>query len=240
MSFTSQEMSSDSLVEVSGRRFRHLKTVLKLKKGDELRLGMIGGRIGRGQIIDESQESCHIQFVLDRNPPVPLPVHLILALPRPKSLPRILHLATNMGVKEITFINTWRVEKPFWSSDYLDQASVEKACRLGLEQAVDTIMPKVNFERRFRPYVEDRLPQICARTCNYLAHPYSQALNQNQILAEIESHQKFCLALGPEGGFIPFEVECLRKAGFRPFSFSQRVLKLEAALPALLSQFTHS
>ena len=42
------------------------------------------------------------------------------------------------------------------------------------------------------------------------------------------------LALGPEGGFIPYEVESFRQRGFTPVSLGDRILSVEVALTAAL------
>ena len=44
------------------------------------------------------------------------------------------------------------------------------------------------------------------------------------------------LAIGPEGGWIPYEVELLQKAGLQPVQLGQRILRVENAVPALLAR----
>ena len=39
------------------------------------------------------------------------------------------------------------------------------------------------------------------------------------------------VAIGPEGGWVPFEVELLEAHGFRPFSLGPRILRVETAVP---------
>ena len=43
-------------------------------------------------------------------------------------------------------------------------------------------------------------------------------------------------AIGPEGGFIPNEIEMLGRIGFRPVTLGPRILHVEAAVPALLAK----
>jgi 16S rRNA (uracil1498-N3)-methyltransferase len=42
--------------------------------------------------------------------------------------------------------------------------------------------------------------------------------------------------IGPEGGFIPYEVDKLRQAGCQPVSLGPRILRVETALTALLAR----
>ncbi|MFQ3257413.1 MAG: 16S rRNA (uracil1498-N3)-methyltransferase, partial [Porticoccaceae bacterium] len=44
------------------------------------------------------------------------------------------------------------------------------------------------------------------------------------------------LAIGPEGGFIPFEIEKLVQVGFDPVHLGSRILRVENAVPALISR----
>ena len=44
------------------------------------------------------------------------------------------------------------------------------------------------------------------------------------------------LAVGPEGGFSDFEIETFEKQGFEAVHLGERILRVEAAVPALLSR----
>jgi RsmE family RNA methyltransferase len=44
------------------------------------------------------------------------------------------------------------------------------------------------------------------------------------------------LAIGPEGGWVPFELELLEGRGFQRFAAGPRVLRVDTAVPFLLGQ----
>jgi 16S rRNA U1498 N3-methylase RsmE len=44
------------------------------------------------------------------------------------------------------------------------------------------------------------------------------------------------LAIGPEGGWIPYEVEKLQEAGLQPVQLGERILRVETAVTALLAR----
>jgi RsmE family RNA methyltransferase len=44
------------------------------------------------------------------------------------------------------------------------------------------------------------------------------------------------LAIGPEGGWIPYEVDLLNKAGLQPVQLGDRILRVETAVTALLAR----
>lgn len=218
-------------VRLSGRRRHHVLEVHRAEVGDELCVGLCGGKIGSGRVLRLDSQALEMAVTLDREPPAPLPVTLVLALPRPKMLKRVLATATAMGVKEIYLINSYRVEKSFWSSPFLAEPKLSEPLLLGLEQARDTLLPRVHLRQRFKPFVEDELPALCAGTVPLVAHPVAAAPCPRSAPGPVT------LAVGPEGGFIPYEVEKLIACGFSAITLGERILRVEAAVPVLLSRF---
>src|SRR5437764_12278271 len=145
-------------VRLTGRRLRHVLEVHRAAAGDELTVGVAGGRVGRGVVARLDGDVLEMDVTLDREPPAPLPLTLILALPRPKVLNRVMASVASLGVKRVVLVNAWRVEKSYWKSPRLDH--LRDQLILGLEQAKDPMMPSVELRRLFRPFVEDELPAI--------------------------------------------------------------------------------
>ena len=217
-------------VRLAGRRAVHLRTVHRVHIGDELRVGILNGKIGTGRVVADGKDAVELDVVLERDPPPPLPVTLILALPRPKMFSRILQSVTAMGVKKIFLIDTWRVERSFWESGKLDPPFTEQQFILGLEQSVDTVMPHLRIGRRFIPFVEDELPAILSGTLPFIAHPLATAPCPAGLKEPVT------LAVGPEGGFIVNEIEILKSLGFREIQVGPRILRVETAVPAILGR----
>jgi len=220
----------NDIVKLTDRRFTHIKQVHRASIEQSLKVGMINGDSGIGTIIGIDDKSVTLKLCLDI-PAIPsLPLTLLLALPRPKMLKRILQSVASLGVKEIYLINSYKVEKSFWSTPVLNEDNLRENLLLGLEQSGDTIMPTVHLKKRFKPFIEDELPAIAQDAKKLIAHPY-QASKCPQ-----PSAQKTVLAIGPEGGFIDYEVERLREQGFLPISLGQRILRVETALPVAIGK----
>lgn len=217
-------------VSLTGRRHQHIREILKSSVGDTLCVGLLGGKIGKGRIADIDDKSVKMAVTLQKNPPAPLPVTLVLALPRPIVLNRILGHVTALGVKKIFLIHSKRVEKSYWKSPVLEKASIQEQLILGLEQAKDTVLPEVFLRTKFKPFVEDELPRLAKGRHAFVADP------QAQNPAPRGQKGRALLALGPEGGFIPYEVELLKKAGCQPVHFGRRILRVETAVIAALSR----
>jgi len=225
-----EDFLSEHRVCLDGRRAAHVHTVQRAALGDSLRVGRINGRVGSGRVVDIGGGRVELEVVLDRDPPPPLPLTLLLALPRPKSLKKVLQATTAMGVKHVILVNSWRVEKSFWDSPLLSAAALREQLLLGLEQGRDTVLPEITLRQRFKPFVEDELPALVAASRALVAHPTANTPCPHQVSGPI------VLAVGPEGGFIPYEVEALQAAGFEAVSLGSRPLRVEHAVPALIGR----
>ena len=228
--FAPQERDGDDLLTLRDRRHQHLLRTLRLQAGDELRVGELGGGIGRAEVLAINARSVRLRVRLDSDAPPPLPLTIVLALPRPKMLRRILRTLAETGVKQIHLINSYRVEKSYWQSPLLQPPALQDALLSGLEQGMDTIVPEVQLQRRFRPFAEDLLPSLCAERTALLADPAATEAYP------ASPRQPALLLIGPEGGFIPFERELLARAGARPVRLGDRVLRVETALQCALGR----
>ena len=222
---------TETRVVLGERRTRHIRKVLRSGVGDRLSVGLVNGLCGTGEVVALDRERTVLDLRLDQAPPSPLEVVLVLALPRPKVFRRILRGAVSMGVKEIVLLHSARVEKSYWQTPFLEAAELDRQIRLGLEQAKDTILPEVRVENRFRPFVEDRLPGLLEGRTGYLAHPGEGGRFPKSPASPA------VLVVGPEGGFVPFEVDLMTANGLYGFDLGCRILTTETAVPVLLSRF---
>lgn len=217
-------------VRLDGRRAQHVRAVQRAAVGDTLRVGRLNGPLGSGRVVAIDDAAIVLDVALDRDPPPPAGIALLLALPRPKALRRVLQCVAAFGIKEIVLLNTWRVEKSFWESPALGDEDLRAQLLLGLEQGADTIVPRVEPRRRFRPFVEDELGARLDGRRALVAHPAADAPCPHGV------DEALWLAVGPEGGFIPYEIEMLQAHGFDAVTLGRRPLRVEHAVPALLGR----
>lgn len=220
--------------ELDERRFVHLTGVLKLdQRGGSFRAGVRDGSIGRGEVLvfDDTSRRVRIKFTPESEPPAPPPLILAAALPRPKSFRKVLHAAVSMGVKELHFFASWKVDKSYWNTPFIAEPRLGEEVVLALEQSVDTVTPAIHFHRRFKIFAEDELPVIARGTRLLLAHPGGGAAP-----CPAPGREKTTLLLGPEGGFTAYEADLLRSIGARQITFGKRILRTEFALPALIAK----
>lgn len=225
-----EDFTTASTVRLTGRRLQYVQEVHRASVGEDLTVGVAGGRIGRGSVTSISPEALEMNVTLDCDPPAKLPLTLLLALPRPKVLNRLFVAISSMGVERLILLNCWRVEKTYWSTPRLEEANIRHQLILGLEQARDTVMPQVEIRRRFVPFVEDELPSLVRESTPLVAHPPAERECPRAVASRVT------LAIGPEGGFIENEINMLKARGFIPVHLGSRPLRVEHAVPALVGR----
>ena len=222
-------VSADRVL-LRGRRLQHMREIHQANPGDSLRVGLIGGLMGSGRILSLTAQQAELEVSLDQPPPPKIPLTLLLAMPRPKMFRRILQHCATLGVAQIVLLNSYRVEKSFWQTPFLQPDSIRENLLLGLEQARDTVLPELHIEKRFKPFVEDRLPELLGDSLGLVAHPGDYPACPRAVDGAVT------LAIGPEGGWIAYEVDKLIEAGLQPVQLGQRILRVETAVTALIAR----
>lgn len=221
---------SEQVALLHDHRATHLRCVLKSNVGDTVRVGVLGSHRGTGTI--EAIDEHGVRLRVDATEPPP-PRHrfdIVMALPRPKMLRRILRTAAEFGVANLHLINSARVEKSYWQSPLLHPQQIREALITGLERSMDTVPPQVHLHKRFRPFVEDELAGICAgRPCWITDMQATSSLTAKPQVPAV-------VLIGPEGGFVPFEVNLAESVIAERVHLGRRILSVDTALPTVLAQ----
>lgn len=228
--FSAADKLDDKRIRLADARLQHLRKVLDANEGDALRVGEIGGKMGCAQLLSLAEDEAVLEVTLDQEPPKKLRLTLVLALPRPKMLRRILRSVAELGVPELHLLNSYRVEKSYWQTPVLQDATVQAYFLQGLQQSRDTVLPRLTLHRRFKPFVEDELAGLIGGRRALLAQP------GNYPPCPVGANEPTLLLIGPEGGFIPYEVEKLQQVGCEAVSLGPRILRVENAVTTLLAR----
>ncbi len=229
----------DGRLTITDHRAEHIVLVLRAEIGDRLRIGLINGRRGIGTVeVLRQRPPISVTLALELSDSVGEipPIDLILALPRPIMLKRILSQVTALGVGTIHLINAKRVEKSFWGAGLLQPDEYRVHLRHGLEQAVDTRMPEIRLHPRFKPFIEDFFPPLAAAYRFLLIADPAGDRPFTDVVAG--NGGRIVLAVGPEGGWVDYEVRKFREQGFSCCSIGPRILKVDTAVIALHATIT--
>lgn len=213
------------------RQLTHLHGVLHAKVGDTLKVGELNGNLGTGKITDLDKDRCRLEEVcLNQAPPPKLDLTVVLALPRPKVLRRLVMDMTAFGVKHIVLVNSVRTDKSYWGSPLL--ARLDEFVLEGLQQGIDSVAPTITLAKRFKPFVQDELPALMGEHSAFVFHPYAnnEWIWDNQNMPNL-------IVIGAEGGFVPYEIELLASVGVQAITLGQRILRTESVVNAVLGRW---
>jgi RsmE family RNA methyltransferase len=237
----SSEVDAHGVVTLTGTRAAHVRGVLHAGPGDTVRIGVVDGAKGQGEILalDEGRVVLRTGLVaglaagLDATVPALPEVDLLLALPRPKVLRRLWAQLAAIGVGRIVLTNASRVERHYFDTHVLEESTYRPLLIEGLQQAGDTRLPRVSIHRQLRILVEDELDALSGDGARLVAHPGG---HRSPLEAARESQwRRVLLAIGPEGGWNDFELDLLTRHGFEIVSLGPRILRTDTACVALLA-----
>jgi RsmE family RNA methyltransferase len=239
----SAELAGDSTCTLSDRRAVHLRTVLGVVVGSQVKAGVIAGGIGTAEVLADDGTQIMLRVAVAEAGPPPVPIELVLAIPRPKVLSRVIEAAAAFGVARIDLTNAWRVDKSYLRSPRLEPESLGLAARLGAEQGATTRLPAIAIHRRLMELLDTRWPTPTqglgpipmpepTPMLKLVAHPGAPPIER----AVTEALAPVCLAIGPEGGWIERELETFVARGFTPVSLGAPILRVETAVAAALGQ----
>lgn len=235
--FKSEELCN-GLLELRASRAEHLLKIIKVTEGSQLRVGLIGGMQGVGRVIKCDQNRVFLSVDIPKGEAIKPKIDIILALPRPQMLKRILQTVAALGVGSLALIRSARVEKSYFQSPILAKESLDHYIRLGMEQGMRTYEPKVRIYDRFMPFVEEELATMLVDvSMRVLGHVGENHIADMFVENNLHFEKRCIVAIGPEGGWQEHEVLAFKRSGFVPLSFSDAVMNVETAVTSVLSQF---
>lgn len=217
-------------------RAQHIRKVLKAEPGKELRLGLLNGPLGTGTVTALDKHKVELDCVFDQGLPPHPKIDLLLAMPRPKVLKRMWAQLAALGVGRAVLLRADKVERYYFDSHVIDPDFYTKLLIEGLQQARCTHLPEVLIRPLFKPFIEDELDTLFGDHQKLLADPSGE-----QRLSDVDfNRERILLAIGPEGGWTPYELDLLKEHGFELFGMGNRILRTDTATIGLLSVLNES
>ncbi len=235
---TDADVVGDNRYRLTDNRAEHIRAILRLSVGDTVQVGILNGPVGEARVerLDDAEVILVGEKFQDLPDPIPT-IDLICALPRPQTLRKVLITSATMGIRNIHLVRANRVEKSYFHSPLLTPDKWTPYLIEGLSQGKLTRLPQVEIHERFRNFFEDTFVELEQSeevpSTKLLPHPEAtEAMHQ---VYDGQS-RRLVLSVGPEGGWVPFEVEMMAPLGFKPFKLGPWVLRVETAVTAALAQ----
>lgn len=222
---------------IAGPRLRHIRNVLKAKHGDTIEAGLLNGPTATAKIIELTKTSATLDCTFAEPVPEQIPaIDLICALPRPQTLKKVLQTAATMGVENIYLTNANRVEQCYFSASAMQPQNIKTQLLAGLSQGKRTNLPKVQIHPRFRCFFEETLPRIESGQGSSLKLTADVDAADCLKPQTVKTASRIIIAIGPEGGWVDFELEIMDRTGFKRFKLSNSTLRVENAVVAAIAQ----
>jgi 16S rRNA (uracil1498-N3)-methyltransferase len=211
-------------VELPGPSAHHARNVLRLRRGDEVCVFDGAGRECLAELLEVSSRRVVLQLGGPVRPRAESPLFLVLAAAalRGDRMELVIQKATEMGVSEVRPTITHHTDKA--ARPALEGSRGERWSRVAASAA----------EQSGRAFVPHIAPPVLFDALLCLPFPGERVLLLEEPglpgLASLQpSPTRLLLAVGPPGGFAPFEVDRARAAGFRCLGLGPRVLRAETA-----------
>jgi RsmE family RNA methyltransferase len=223
------EINPENRVHLTGQRAVHIRKVLRAEAGKILRVGLLDGPFGKGTVLAVSEDAVSLLCEWEADVPPRPAIDLLLAMPRPKVLKRLWAQFAALGVGRIFITNAEKVERYYFDTHVLSPAFYNARLIEGLQQARDTRLPEVTIVRNLTPFLRNE--EFADIGKKIIADPSgTQSIFQcMESCAESSVPPRCCLAVGPEGGWTPSELELFRESGFELFGMGPRVLRTDTA-----------
>lgn len=226
-------------VVLADGRATHLVDVLRVACGSVVRVGIVEGPMGLATVVDVAagpRVTLDLSGLRDAPTPPRPRVDLMLCLPRPKVLARLLSPLAQLGIGRLLLTGAYRVEKPYFDAHILRPEEHRPLLVEGLAQAKDTRVPEVSVHRSFRWLVRTELASLAREPARRVYADPGASTTLREALRDATPDHTVLLAVGPEGGFTDGERSELEAHGFVGIGLGTRTLRTDVATIALLSQ----
>jgi 16S rRNA (uracil1498-N3)-methyltransferase len=218
-------------------RSLHIRDILRLGAGDELRVGIIGSGPGTGMGVARLAEKPGGGELLLEFPPaatlVPRegpPITLIIGHPRPPVFQRLLRDLSCMGIRRINWVRAELSEKSYLASRAWEQDQIRRHIRLGLEQGGFSRPPEIEKYYSLSRCLEGGFSRRSGgNSRRILLHNGSDAPTLLELAGGMGSPPDVTLAIGPERGWTERELKDFQERGFESAVLGDAVLRTETA-----------
>ncbi len=228
---------TDTTASLTGDQAVHLARVLRAQPGQIFDV-LANGFLRRAEVTQVSEREVVFTLGEELETDAALPVHLLLAVMKFDHYEWGLEKVTELGAARITPVLARRTEK------HLALAAakrVERWRRIVREAAQQS-------RRSDLPDVDD--PQSLKAALSLVSAPHKVLLaeteEENTLAAAIQRHRppegpdaersrELALAIGPEGGWAPEEIQLFLSGGWQPVTLGPRILRAETAAIAGLA-----
>lgn len=215
---------NDHQVIIDSEEQTHIVKVLRMREDEEIFVTDGKGNLAKGKLkLEGKRVSLKILEIKKDFPDFSPQLHIAIA--PTKNIDRIeffLEKATEMGVSEITFLQTEQTERKNINIEKLRKQSIAAS-----KQSLRYHFPKVNDQIKFSDFIKEIDPST-----TFVAHCNEnlERLELNRLRqAQQDKLEKITFLIGPEGDFSEKEIQLLAQKGVKAVSLGSQRLRTETA-----------
>jgi 16S rRNA (uracil1498-N3)-methyltransferase len=198
---------------------QHAIKVLRHQPGDEIPVTDGKGTLYFCVIDSVTRKACSLKIIRTENKARPSH-HIHIALAPTKSADRMewfVEKATEIGIQQITFIQTQRSERPKINLERMNKAAIA-----AIKQSGQVWLPVISGLTDFKTILSNKAKQ------KFIAHLEIGNSTQH-LFRSAQPAYDYLVLIGPEGDFSAVEISEATKAGFSPISLGASTLRTETA-----------
>ena len=206
-------------IKINEDEQQHIVKVLRMREGEEIFVTDGKGSLAKGNLVFEGKKvNIEVSEIKENLPNFSSKLHIAIA--PTKNIDRIeffVEKATEMGISEITFLNTEKTERRNINLDKLQKQAVSAS-----KQSHRFHFPKLNDLVKFSDFIKDISPEN-----TYIGH--CDESFERTDLKDIQFSENITFLIGPEGDFSPNEIKILAEKGIKAVSLGNQRLRTETA-----------
>lgn len=232
--FVDDSQIGKDFITITGPDVNHIKNVLRMKRGETVRVSSEGGRDFLCSILELTGDFIQLD-ILDSDvagTELPCRIYLFQALPKGDRMEYVIQKAVELGVHEIIpvamkYCVVKLEEKKAQGKVKRWQAIAESAAKQSKRSRIPKIHPVMNYGEAVD----------YALTCDRRLVPYENERGMQatkEALLSVKAGESISIMIGPEGGFSNEEIEAVRE-NMQVISLGKRILRTDTAAVAAMS-----
>lgn len=234
------ECTQSELATLRGERARYAIDTHGVVEGQPIKIAVLNQGRGEGKILRVTQDLVEVSFTLTLSAIAPVPLSLIVGVPRPQTVKKVVQAAVMFGAQELHFVKSELGEKSYLQSRSLHEDQLQEETIKALEQIWDSRAPSITIHRSLQYFLNNKVGELISQAQEtpqcLIAHPGGTPLTH--VGKRAGSPPSTIIAIGPERGWSEDEVLAFERIGFHRIGLGERVVRVELALVYLLGQLS--
>lgn len=233
--FVDRNQVSVERIVIEGSDVNHIKNVLRMKPGEEIRVSDGSNTVYACRISELREDAvvCGILSKEDSYAELPSKIYLFQGLPKSDKMELIIQKAVELGVTAVIPMATSRaVVKLDAKKEENKLKRWNSISESAAKQSGRSFIPQVEPILSFKEAV-DRMQALDHRLIPY--ELCEEMEETRRLLQMIRPGDSIGIMIGPEGGFEKEEISYALEKGIWPITLGRRILRTETAGMSLLS-----